>query len=172
MHDIVLKNAEMLDALLISVLMKTVYIETYALEGITFEFANFINDKFSVQSIQEKIISKASDVIIAYHKGNPVGVSLVLFDSFCPIKKRSIPELSKLYVLDRFKGQGIGKSLLHATENRVLSNGYKNLNIVVYAKNTAAIKFYNNLGYSSIGTVDFVMESNTYLNEVMHKTLA
>lgn len=103
--------------------------------------------------------------------GNPIGAAEVLYDSTCPIQKIPVAELSKLYVLERFYGQGIGYGLLHESEKEVLNTGNHLLNLEVYMENHWAIAFYERQDYASIGTVDFPMETNTYKNLVMRKVL-
>jgi len=159
------------DAIRISVLLKTVYIQTYAVDGITFEFANFIHKRFSQERIENILKETPNRLIIAYHNGNPVGVAEIIFDATCPIRKVAVPELSKLYVLERFYGKGIGFGLMQEAEKEVLKNGYEEFNLEVYIKNNRAITFYKRQGYASIGNVDFPMEFNTYENLVMYKKL-
>jgi len=157
------------DSLRISVLLKTVYIQTYATDGVTFEFANFITKRFSPEGIKNIIKEDPSRLIIAYQNGNPIGVAEIIYDSNCPIRKIAIPELSKLYVLERFYGKGIGYGLINEAEKEVRKNGYKEFNLEVYIHNKRAIAFYERQGYKSIGNVDFPMEFNTYENLVMNK---
>ncbi|WP_407556925.1 GNAT family N-acetyltransferase [Winogradskyella sp. 4-2091] len=171
MGEISFGKAKLSDSLRISVLLKTVYIQTYAVDGVTFEFANFITKRFSTENIISTIKEKPSRLIIAYQNGNPIGVAEIIYDSTCPIRKTSVPELSKLYVLERFYGKGIGYGLINETEKEVRQNGFAEFNLEVYIKNDRAIAFYKRQGYTSIGNVDFPMESNTYENLVMNKIL-
>ena len=164
-------KAELSDALKISVLLKTVYIQTYAVEGITFEFANFITKRFSPELIENIIKENPSRLIIAYLNGNAIGVAEIVYDSTCPIRKTTLPELSKLYVLERFYGKGIGCGLIKEVEKEVRENGFNELNLEVYINNARAIAFYERQGDVSIGNIDFPMESNTYENLVMNKVL-
>lgn len=171
MSSITFKEAILSDALRISVLLKTVYIQTYAEDGITFEFANFITKRFSTEFIEKLIQERPAPLFIAYNDDNPIGVAEVIYESNCPIRKIATAELSKLYVLQQFYGQGVGYKLLQRAEQVVLENGYNQFNLEVYVKNKRAISFYQRQGYQSIGSVDFPMESNTYENLVMTKIL-
>lgn len=171
MTQLSIGKARLSDALRLSVLLKTVYIQTYAIDGVTFEFANFITKRFSVEYIETIIKKTPNQLLVAYLNDNPIGVSETLYDTNCPIRHIAVPELSKLYVLERFYGQGIGFKLLKATEEAVLKNGGDQLNLEVYINNTRAIAFYKRQGYNSIGNVDFPMEFNTYENLVMNKVL-
>ncbi|AXT54576.1 GNAT family N-acetyltransferase [Aquimarina sp. MMG015] len=162
-------KAKLTDSLRISVLLKTIYIETYAVDGITFEFANFITKRFSLELIENIIKENPNRLIIAYQNENPVGVAEIIYNSTCPIRKIKVPELSKLYVLKRFYGKGIGYGLINEAEKAVKEHGFTEFNLEVYIKNDRAIAFYERQGYTSIGNVDFPMESNTYENLVMNK---
>ena len=164
-------KAKVEDAIRISVLLKTVYIEVYATEGITFEFSNFIEKKFSKEQIEKNIQENSDQYLVAYYDNNPVGVAEIIFNSLCPITHKTIPELSKLYVLKRFNGKGIGYGLMMETERMLKEKSFKELNLEVYIGNTHAISFYERLGYQKIGNVDFPMEENTYENWVMNKKL-
>lgn len=159
------------DAIRLSILFKTVYIDTYGLEGVSFEFTNFISGRFSPENISRIIEANPEQLIIAYYKDNPIGAAEVIFESTCPIRKIALPELSKLYVLERFIGQGIGYRLLEEAEHIAKTKGYPEFWLEVLASNQRAVSFYERQGYRDIGHVDFVMEVNTYDNLVMTKVL-
>ena len=171
MSHISFGKAKLSDALRISVLLKTVYIETYAVDGVTFEFANFISERFSTDYIKDMIQSNPDRLIIAYYKNNPIGVAEIIFESRCPIRQIDIPELSKLYVLARFYGKGVGYGLLEKAEELVKNKGFHEFNLEVYKYNERAIAFYKRQGYQTIGETDFPMEVNTYKNLVMNKSV-
>ncbi len=171
MTEISYGKAKVSDSLRISILLKTVNIEAYAWNGISVEISNYITKRFSTEYVENIIKENPDQLIIAYKNGNPIGVAEVLYNSSCPIRKIDVPELSKLYVLGRFYGQGIGNQLLKEAETKIWNNGFKNLNLEVWTNNERAIAFYKKHGYDSIGTVDFPMDENTYENLVMNKVL-
>ena len=164
-------EAKLSDALRISILLKTVYIQAYALNGITFEFANFITKRFSEEYIKNAIQENPDQFIVAYKNDNPVGVAEVFYKGNCPVRKTEVPELSKLYVLERFYGQGIGAELLKRAEKKVVEKGLDELNLIVWIRNPRAIAFYKKQGYEVLAEVDFPMETNTYKNFAMNKVL-
>ncbi len=164
-------SAKLADALRISILMKTVYIEAYATEGITFEYANFIEKRFSTEYISDLIRVEPDRIQVAYFNGNPIAVAELLFESKCRIRNMEVAELSKLYVLHRFSGQGIGRQLLRTCEEVLIKKNFREINLEVYAENLRAIAFYERQDYQKLGRVDFPMEKNTYENWVMNKKL-
>jgi diamine N-acetyltransferase len=171
MTDLTFAHAPTSDALRISVLLKTAYIQAYAEEGISFEFANFIEQRFSVQTIERTIIEYPEQIIAAYFKGNPVGVAEIIVESKCPIRQTATAELSKLYVLHAFKNIGVGSELLKKAERVAINNGGKDCILEVYIKNESAIQFYKKHGYHIIGSIDASMETNYYEDLIMTKTL-
>lgn len=158
-------------SLLISVLMKTVYIEVYGEKGVTSELANFIQVRFSPEKIASIINENPDGFLIAYQDGNPIGAVEIHFDSTCRARNIPIPEIDKLYVLKRFNGQGVGQALMKKAEQVVLEKEYTELHLEVYVENHRAVAFYKKMGYEVIGEVDFPMQENTYLNLVMTKQL-
>lgn len=164
-------HARTKDSELLSVLFKTIYIETYGTEGVTYEFANFIEQQFSKKKIEADIRSKNNDLWIARFKDNPVGVIQLEYNKSCPILDFVSPEINKLYVLRNFYGKGIGKRLMQLAEDRIAQMGENKVWLWVLKSNTRANDFYKQQGFKNIGVADFQMEVNSYTNNVMLKNL-
>ena len=159
------------DILPLSILFKHVYIETYGVEGITHEFANFITEQFSTEKIKSDIISSKSDLWVATYKENPVGVIQLEYRKQCPIGDLIAPEVNKLYIMKRFFGKGIGQSLMEKAEHQLIQFGEKKVWLWVLESNQRAVNFYEKQGYENIGIAYFQMEVNRYKNIVMSKKL-
>ena len=50
-------------------------------------------------------------------------------------------------VLPEFRGQGIGRALLREVEQRLRSQGVRQINLMVYEDNAAAMEYYCRRGY-------------------------
>jgi ribosomal protein S18 acetylase RimI-like enzyme len=105
------------------------------------------------------------------YSGNLVGVVGIEFSKKCPVGNITAPELNKLYILEWFCGIGIGYKLLEYAENMLREKGEKEMWLWVLVFNTRAIRFYERQGYKWIGNAFFEMETNSYENKVMVKTL-
>ena len=171
MNEFSFGQAKLSDALRISILLKVVYIQVYGIDGVTTEFANFIEEKFAPDKIENKIKEQSDVLWVAYCKGNPIGIAEIIFNSQCPIRRVKMPELGKLYVLERFHGKAIGLGLLNQIQDYLTKKGFDELTLEVYIQNARAITFYKKHGFQVLGEVDFPMENNTYRNLVMNKTL-
>lgn len=64
-------------------------------------------------------------------------------------------ELKRIYLLSRFHGGGVGRQLLHEALNYCRERGAARLLLGVYAKNDAAIGFYQRCGFTKVGTRKF-----------------
>ncbi|MBK6819108.1 MAG: hypothetical protein IPG85_05695 [Bacteroidetes bacterium] len=59
---------------------KTVYIQTYGINGVSDEFANFITKQFSVERLRSLIEMNPDTIIVADYIGNLVGVVEIEFN--------------------------------------------------------------------------------------------
>jgi ribosomal protein S18 acetylase RimI-like enzyme len=168
-QTIIYRKANQTDAIKLSILFKTVYIQTYGTEGVSDEFANFITKQFSVERLYELILNNPDTLIVAVYKNNLVGVVEIEFDKKCPINNIVAPELNKLYILEWFCGQGIGYKLLTEAEMVVKSKGISEMWLWVLVTNKIAISFYERQNFKWIGNAPFQMEKNSYDNKVMLK---
>lgn len=165
------RKANLKDGKLLSVLFKNVYINTYGTEGITHEFADFIETNFSPFKINQSIENPNFDLWIANFKNNPVGVLKVDYKKSCPINGEIYPEINKLYILRHFFGKGIGQELMRMAECEISKKGFNRIWLWLLESNLRAEDFYTKQGYKNTGTADFKMSLNTYKNIVMSKSL-
>lgn len=170
-HGIIYRQATTTDVLKLSVLFKQVYIQTYGIEGVSDEFANFIVQQFSTEKLEAKIKQCHGNIIVAVYKNNLVGVVEIEFEKQCPVNDIVAPELNKLYILEWFCGKRIGHRLLQEAEKMVRAKGIREMWLWVLETNKRAISFYERQNYICIGHASFKMEVNSYENKVMLKQL-
>ncbi len=169
--DIICRPANSTDLLKLSILFKTVYIQLYGTEGVSDEFANFITPRFSAEWLQQLIDEHPESIIVADNSGKLVGAAEIAFNANSPVGNIKSAELSKLYVLERFCGQGIGLMLLESAEEMLRKRGEQQYWLWVLDSNTRAINFYYKHGFTYLGNAPFQMEVNCYDNKVMLKQL-
>lgn len=172
LFPITYRHARYDDAIKLSVLFKVVYIQTYGIEGVSDEFANFITKQFAVERLQQLIQNSPDCLIVAEYNNNLVGVVEIEFNKKAPIGNIIAPELNKLYILEWFCGKGIGQNLIKAAEEVVKSKGINQMWLWVLVSNERAISFYQKHEYKWIGNAAFQMEKNSYDNKVMLKDLS
>lgn len=93
----------------------------------------------------------------------PVGY-LVLTKPDLPLPDISTGDLEvkRIYLLNRFRGSGLGHRLMQEAEAHAKSRGIRRLLLGVYSRNTAAISFYEKLGYQRVGERAFTVGDGAY----------
>lgn len=109
---------------------------------------------YSEQSIMNQMQALKHEFIIAFREERPVGFTSIE-RNFKGAKQLMI---HKLYVLPAFKGKGYGKKFIdHVTQLAHVSQN-NSLCLNVFHKNSNAITFYQNIGFSKISEQKSVLE--------------
>ncbi|AZP14166.1 GNAT family N-acetyltransferase [Undibacterium parvum] len=66
-------------------------------------------------------------------------------------------EIKRIYLLSKFHGGGLGKRMLEHAINYAKQRQAARLLLGVYAKNSAAIGFYQHAGFQQVGTRSFTV---------------
>ncbi len=76
-------------------------------------------------------------------------------------------EIKRIYLLHRFRGNGLGRRLMHEAEKSARSRGFRRLLLGVYSRNKAAIAFYERLGFQKVGDRTYTIGESVYDDFVM-----
>jgi ribosomal protein S18 acetylase RimI-like enzyme len=74
-------------------------------------------------------------------------------DVFAPYKYLEAPDtwyICGVALLPEYRGRGIGSGLMQMARQQARQHGYKQLSLVVFEENTAAVRLYRRLGYETI----------------------
>ena len=167
----IIRKADLSDVLNLTVLKQQVWISTYAFNGIRDELSQYVLGNFTPDKIKSTIDNPNNIVLVAEKDDHIVGCAEIDLSSQCPEENyNGSPEISVLYVLERFQGIGIGKKLLNKCIDVLALLGYKSTWLTVYDQNFQAIKFYERNGFENIGCTHFKMGGNKIPNEIMFLT--
>lgn len=72
--------------------------------------------------------------------------------------------ISHVYVVPRFRGKGVFKSMLHVVENEVRLKGYDEIRLEVHKDNSNALIVYEKNGFTEFGAVN---KSSVYLKKTI-----
>lgn len=136
MSNIIIRKAEQKDAKLILKLITELAI-----------YEKLENEVIaSVSDIEREIFENNSAVVyIAEYNSEPVGYSLHFYTFSTFLAKRGI-YLEDLFVLEKFRGKGIGKALLKNIAKEAIENNYGRVEWSVLDWNAPAIDFYKSIG--------------------------
>jgi len=101
-------------------------------------------------SAQRRIIKDIFDrrrvkLLLAFRSGEPIGYALYFFTYSSFLAKPTL-YLEDIFVLERFRGLGVGKSLFLRCVKEAAQKGCGRMEWSVLNWNSKAIRFYKNLG--------------------------
>jgi ribosomal protein S18 acetylase RimI-like enzyme len=80
-------------------------------------------------------------------------------------------EVKRIYLLDQFRGKGIGTQLMIAAETHARHLGATRLLLGVYSRNDRAVAFYEQFGFRRVGTRRFRVGAHDYDDFVLSMDL-
>ena len=155
------------DAECLAVLAAQVWLHTYATDGISTEIAEYVLAHITPEKYAQLLRDAGTQVFVAMHTTNVVGLAVVRFDMPCPDHPDLAAELQTLYVQEHFLRQGVGSLLLAAAEALARRRANSRLWLTVNVHNSRAITFYDRKGYTKVGTAYFVLGTERYENHVL-----
>jgi ribosomal protein S18 acetylase RimI-like enzyme len=109
---------------------------------------------------------------LAEWKGAPVGFAVLSPPDLPVTVTEDDIELKRIYLLHRFQGGGLGRRLLEWSAAEARSMGKKRLLLGVKADNTAALAFYDRVGFVRIGERKFLVGSMLCDDYILSLSLA
>jgi len=132
----------------------------------------YINEAFSLEQTRNELSETDSIFFIAEIAGEMIG--------YAKLKERSTEacitgenpiELQRLYVRKDFHGQGIAAELMNECFDIAARKKYQTMWLGVWEHNFRAQKFYEKLGFRSVGNHVFQLGSDAQTDLVMEKSL-
>jgi len=140
MPDITIKTASVSDSILIETLAREIWMQHYP-SIITIQQIDFMLSQFQSAAAIQKDMEGGMVYDIAFSDGDPCGYSAVFPDQTGLF-------LSKLYVKQSCRRQGVAKSLLYHIEQRAKESGISRIWLKCNKNNTGSLKAYERLGFS------------------------
>jgi len=156
-----IRDANQQDCINLAVLSLQVWLDTYAIEGIRSEYSTYVLATFTESYFLELLENPDYRLLISETDNTLQGFVLVNLDSQFEDKEHGF-EIEKLYVHNKFTGQGVGRTLLAEVEHQFGSSFW----LYTWVENDSN-HFYQHLGFRYIGqlNVDFSgmqIENNVY----------
>ena len=110
----------------------------------------------------EFVIVEADDIPVAYLKLN--------WDEAPKKIRGSHPlQISRLFVLQKWTGKGIGDRLMELALERAKRRGHQVVWLTVWSKNERALRFYQKYGFTKVGELDFYLGKDVQLDYYMQR---
>lgn len=158
-----IRRAQKQDCINLAVLSLQVWLETYATEGTRTDYSKYVITTFTESYFLDRLKTSNYRLLISEVEDVLQGYVLINLNSHFGSESGLYGfEVEKLYIHNKFKGQGVGRSLLSAIEQQF---GHR---FWLYTWiNNDSNSFYQHLGFKYIGKLDFqfsnlIIENNVY----------
>lgn len=160
------------DALCLSVLAMQVYLDTYALQGISAPIARDILHAFSIAHFETLLADPGQVFAVAEQGPNLLGFVQVQMQSPHELAPPgSAAEVVRLYVQEPFTGRKLGTALLEAGERLAREAGVDWVWLTPWIGNRRALGFYAARGYVDLGQTWYDIEGELHENRFLAKDL-
>lgn len=140
------------------------------------DLSAYLSRTFSLSATISCLQNPLSATLVAVDDSSSIlGFALLTREASdpCIADELKATHLQRIYVFPHAQGQGVGKSLLQSIEEEALKQGFENLWLRVYQENHRAVAVYQRLGFSKVGTHDFVTKTaGVWTDLVMLKSLS
>ena len=128
------------------------FIHTYAKQNDPSNFQAYLDKAFNETQLQKELEDPETGYYLAYHEGELVAyVKLNEGKRQTEDRYPNALEIERIYVLDRYKGNGLGRKLLDFSISIARSKGKDMLWLGVWERNPKAIEFYEHCGMEKFG---------------------
>ncbi|OCQ23580.1 GCN5 family acetyltransferase [Pseudoalteromonas luteoviolacea] len=155
-----IRRANVNDLSCLVALSLQVWLNTYTLDGMRREYADFAIGQFTKDYFQDLLLRDEYDIIVCEEERAIIGFAVVNNRSQFEGPENGF-ELEKLYVHSHFQGKGVGRALLSEVTARFGSDFW----LYTWTENISNA-FYKRLGFELIGELSFEFAGKRILNNV------
>ncbi len=139
--------------------------DLHDLDGLVdIERRSFLTERISRRSFRHLLTRGNARLLVDAEDGNIRAYSLLLFQRGTPLAR-----LYSFAVAPEYRGLGVAKTLLAATEGAALEGGRILVRLEVRSDNEAAIRLYTRSGYRSFGSIeDYYEDHATALQNIFN----
>lgn len=106
-------------------------------------------DPINYYDLGKLITSTAAAVMVAEIDGEIIGSGYALIkEAKSYVKHERYAYLGFMYVKPEYRGQGVNKKIIDSLKQWAILKGLTEIRLEVYARNTAAIKAYDKVGFT------------------------
>ena len=167
-----IKVATIVDATLLSAISKQTFYEAFHAQNTKADMDMFLASHFGIAATEEELQDANNTFYLVYQKGILCAYAKVIaVDHPMELPNYTTLRISRIYVLDAFIGQGIGKLLMQTCLAKAVSLNKTHVWLGVWEKNQHAIEFYQRFGFEQFGTETFLVGTDLQTDWLMQKAL-
>jgi diamine N-acetyltransferase len=155
------------DAPQIAALISSVWVGTYATDGVTPAIAEYVLDKITPARIAAELGRAGRKAWVAEEGEGLVGFADTQPDQATPsLGSMRQAEVLHLYVNERHTRRGLGTRLLETCAQHAFADGCDAVWLSVWARNDRALRFYEARGWEWCGDTAFRLGGTDHANRI------
>ena len=144
------------------------FVDAFKVHNNPEDFKNYMDFAFEKDKLKEELKNLNTAFYFAYLDKDLVGYfKLNWMDAQSDLKLDDSLELERIYVLQRFQGQGVGKMMLGEVKRLGVKTNKDFLWLGVWEHNKGAIKFYKKNGFSKFGKHPYFIGKDKQMDWLM-----
>ncbi len=133
---------------------------------------SFVASTFSPERIREEMNDPTCKFLLAYEDGKAIGYAMLReINPPAGVTGPRPVELARIYLEDRVIGRGYGAALMKACLETAKEGGYETVWLGVWEENDRAIHFYEQWGFSMVGSHAFEFGGEIQTDLVMARSM-
>lgn len=139
------------------------FVETFGAQNTKADMQAYLNSQMSTSQLKKELEHAHSNFYFAYYKDRLAGYLKLNFESAQreTVGTGTAFEVERIYLLNDFQRQGLGKVLFKKAIALGKEKGYRKLWLGVWEHNTSALAFYKKLGLTVFDKHTFVLGSDS-----------
>lgn len=142
------------------------FADTYRALSDAQEIADYVAEHFRPEVMAAVIADAACTTLLAWVGEQLAGYAIVKSGQAPGCVNGPAAQLWRLYLGERFIGQGLGAQLMRAAQAVARQQGAATLWLGVYDRNVRAVQFYERFGFSKVGEREFLFGGQIYFDPV------
>ena len=170
--QLIFKKCSLSDLEQLVQISKSTFIDAFEGENNPGDFKTYLNFAFNKSKMKEELVNLYTSFFFVYLDNDFVGYfKLNESEAQSDLKAEDSLELERIYVVQKFQGQGIGKSMLPYIIKLATKTTKTFLWLGVWEHNKAAIKFYERNGFSKFGMHPYYIGKDKQMDWLMRYDL-
>lgn len=134
------------------------------------QFQAYIDKAFTEDQLRSELVRSASEYYFLRDGQKEIGyLMLNVDDAQTEPKETHYLEIQRIYLLNEYKGQGLGTRLIDFTVERARTLGKSKIWLGVWEENEKAIQFYRSVNFFIAGEHTFMMGDIPERDWIMEK---
>ena len=159
------------DAAILAAISIEVWLGTYIRRGVNAFLADYALNEFTSDKFATLLDDPQEHIVVSENEDGIDGFIRISGGKAAPVADCSALEISTLYVQPRHHGRGLGRLLLEHGLRYARDTGSRSVWLTTNSENSPAIAFYLKHGFEKVGTTNFRIQDQAYLNDVFRRII-